>query len=116
MYELATHEYERSFCADKRMPFRASNMPAAILLRYEKMVVEWVQDSLVKKCPDCGEGFGFTRRRHHCRLCGGVVCAPCSETIDVPEVRAFPLPMFPMKPVTTRKVSRYPSITDRLTF
>jgi hypothetical protein len=56
---------------------------------YEKTVVEWVQDSLVKKCPDCGEGFGFTRRRHHCRLCGGVVCAPCSETIDVPEAAAM---------------------------
>ena len=71
--------------------------PLHSFLRYEKTVVEWVQDSLVKKCPDCGEGFGFTRRRHHCRLCGGVVCAPCSETIDVPEVRAFPLPLFSVK-------------------
>eukprot|EP00038_Savillea_parva_P002132 m.110886 g.110886 ORF g.110886 m.110886 type:complete len:929 (+) comp10733_c0_seq2:260-3046(+) len=52
---------------------------------FEKSVVEWTKDTLVKKCPDCGESFGMTRRRHHCRLCGGVVCNACSVTLDIPE-------------------------------
>jgi hypothetical protein len=29
-------------------------------------------------CMFCGEGFTFTRRQHHCRLCGALVCGSCS--------------------------------------
>lgn len=34
-------------------------------------------------CPDCGQPFGFFRRRHHCRLCGSVLCMECSRSLDV---------------------------------
>ncbi|GAA5959355.1 hypothetical protein JCM21900_000702 [Sporobolomyces salmonicolor] len=38
----------------------------------------WVPDSKAERCMRCGEVFGVWRRRHHCRLCGGVVCWACS--------------------------------------
>ena len=32
-----------------------------------------------KACPSCKKGFSAMRRRHHCRVCGGVFCGPCSK-------------------------------------
>lgn len=39
----------------------------------------WVPDSRADKCACCCEGFGLWRRKHHCRLCGQVVCWSCSQ-------------------------------------
>ena len=40
----------------------------------------WVPDNTTSKCKGCAEAFiGAWRRRHHCRLCGGVVCWACSQ-------------------------------------
>ncbi|GAA5891617.1 hypothetical protein JCM8208_007342 [Rhodotorula glutinis] len=38
----------------------------------------WVPDSRAHRCQNCKKEFGVWRRRHHCRLCGGVVCWECS--------------------------------------
>ncbi|KDQ15662.1 hypothetical protein BOTBODRAFT_31546 [Botryobasidium botryosum FD-172 SS1] len=38
----------------------------------------WVPDGRAAACMRCGERFGWRRRRHHCRLCGKVVCSSCS--------------------------------------
>ncbi|KAG9002802.1 hypothetical protein FRB93_011404 [Tulasnella sp. JGI-2019a] len=38
----------------------------------------WVPDAKSEACMRCGGPFGLLRRRHHCRLCGRVVCASCS--------------------------------------
>ncbi|KAL3777474.1 hypothetical protein ACHAW5_007448 [Stephanodiscus triporus] len=43
-------------------------------------VVVSVPDSMRSTCPGCNMGFTYTRRRHHCRLCGDVFCDPCSST------------------------------------
>ncbi|XP_022359384.1 FYVE, RhoGEF and PH domain-containing protein 2 isoform X2 [Enhydra lutris kenyoni] len=41
---------------------------------------QWVRDKMVTMCMRCREPFNaLTRRRHHCRACGYVVCAKCSE-------------------------------------
>ena len=44
----------------------------------EKSLVPWIADSEVKFCPICKKQFNVARRRHHCRLCGGIMCAKCS--------------------------------------
>lgn len=42
----------------------------------------WVPDSKADRCMRCNEMFGVVlRRKHHCRLCGAVVCWECSEKV-----------------------------------
>lgn len=38
----------------------------------------WVEDSAAPSCHACNAHFTFFRGRHHCRICGNVVCASCS--------------------------------------
>ncbi|KAL8933456.1 MAG: hypothetical protein Q9211_005774 [Gyalolechia sp. 1 TL-2023] len=41
----------------------------------EQSVVTWEDDGSVARCPFCQQEFSsYTFRRHHCRLCGRVVC------------------------------------------
>ena len=42
----------------------------------------FVPDSKVDKCMQCFGGFGFWKRRHHCRLCGAVICYSCSTKVS----------------------------------
>ncbi|XP_052767439.1 zinc finger FYVE domain-containing protein 26-like isoform X2 [Mya arenaria] len=43
---------------------------------------KWVPDSSASVCMCCGdERFSMFTRRHHCRRCGRVVCAGCSEQV-----------------------------------
>ncbi|KAM9186220.1 rabenosyn-5 isoform 2-T2 [Dugong dugon] len=50
----------------------------------EKSVVPWVNDQDVPFCPDCGNKFSIRNRRHHCRLCGSIMCKKCMEFISLP--------------------------------
>ncbi|EJU02996.1 hypothetical protein DACRYDRAFT_99426 [Dacryopinax primogenitus] len=38
----------------------------------------WVPDRKATACMRCGKPWTVLRRRHHCRLCGSVVCSRCS--------------------------------------
>lgn len=54
----------------------------------EQSVVTWEDDTAVAKCPFCQQEFGsWTFRRHHCRICGRVVCADpqtgCSSEVGL---------------------------------
>ncbi len=42
----------------------------------------WVPDSRADRCMRCREPFAVWRRRHHCRLCGDVVCWACSMKVS----------------------------------
>lgn len=48
----------------------------------------WVNDRERPGCRACGARFGFSRRRHHCRICGEICCAECCPKVDLalPEV------------------------------
>lgn len=40
----------------------------------------WKRDAEVQACEDCKKGFNpFTRRKHHCRRCGGIFCDDCTK-------------------------------------
>ena len=39
----------------------------------------WMQDKKSQECLRCLEPFNVRRRKHHCRRCGKVVCAACSQ-------------------------------------
>ncbi|CAG2177307.1 unnamed protein product, partial [Oppiella nova] len=49
---------------------------------HEKTVVLWANDDDVRLCPNCAKSFNLSRRRHHCRLCGGIMCHNCSQFLD----------------------------------
>jgi hypothetical protein len=54
----------------------------------EQSVVTWEDDAAVSKCPFCKQEFrSWTFRRHHCRICGRVVCADpetnCSSEVGL---------------------------------
>ncbi|XP_038162161.1 FYVE, RhoGEF and PH domain-containing protein 4a isoform X6 [Cyprinodon tularosa] len=45
-----------------------------------KRAPRWIRDNEVTMCMKCREPFNaITRRRHHCRACGHVVCWKCSD-------------------------------------
>ncbi|KAF7353634.1 FYVE-type domain-containing protein [Mycena venus] len=42
----------------------------------EQRITPWQEDSSVTKCPLCTTNFHpLTNRKHHCRLCGQIICA-----------------------------------------
>ncbi|KAI8666955.1 hypothetical protein NCS56_00830500 [Fusarium sp. Ph1] len=54
----------------------------------EQSVITWEEDANVHKCPFCQQDFGsWTFRRHHCRICGRVVCGDpqtgCSSEVGL---------------------------------
>ena len=48
---------------------------------HEQAVVSWLPEESVKLCPNCARSFNLTRRKHHCRLCGSIMCADCSDYV-----------------------------------
>uniref|UniRef100_A0A5S6QZX2 FYVE-type domain-containing protein n=1 Tax=Trichuris muris TaxID=70415 RepID=A0A5S6QZX2_TRIMR len=47
--------------------------------------VRWTDDKDVTDCQSCQQKFSVSRRRHHCRHCGGIFCHQCSEnTLPLP--------------------------------
>lgn len=49
---------------------------------HEQKVVPWINEKDVPRCPECANSFNMMRRRHHCRLCGGVMCEDCSDFVS----------------------------------
>jgi hypothetical protein len=57
--------------------------PNALDYRY----VGWVFDDDVQNCMICGVDFSFLLRRHHCRVCGNIICSSCSTgTVRIKEL------------------------------
>lgn len=43
------------------------------------MASDWTPDESATSCICCSTNFSITKRKHHCRSCGEVVCKNCSE-------------------------------------
>ncbi|XP_066207970.1 rabenosyn-5 [Saccopteryx leptura] len=69
---------------EKLTAFDRTNTESAKIRAIEKSVVPWVNDQDVPFCPDCGNKFSIRNRRHHCRLCGSIMCKKCMEFISLP--------------------------------
>jgi hypothetical protein len=56
----------------------------------EYRYVGWVFDDDVQSCMICGVDFSFLVRRHHCRVCGDIICSSCSTgTVRIKELPDF---------------------------
>ncbi|RHY11793.1 hypothetical protein DYB26_007376 [Aphanomyces astaci] len=44
---------------------------------------DWVPDSLRAACASCTAKFHVFNRKHHCRLCGEIICGGCSGVMAV---------------------------------
>ncbi|XP_075688540.1 rabenosyn-5 [Rhinoderma darwinii] len=69
---------------EKLTSFDRTNTESARIRAIERSVVPWVSDQDVPFCPDCGNKFTIRNRRHHCRLCGSIMCKRCTELITIP--------------------------------
>lgn len=61
--------------------FGGANLMLPVMENYSAPV--WVPDAMADKCMSCNNVFTMWRRKHHCRLCGNVVCHPCSSKVSV---------------------------------
>jgi len=75
---------------------------------HEQQVVAWISGDLVALCPSCARSFNVARRKHHCRLCGSVLCQDCSEFVDFHFCRKLinPVTISSFKPVEKAGGSR----------
>ncbi|XP_075039801.1 rabenosyn-5 [Mixophyes fleayi] len=69
---------------EKLTSFDRINTDSAKIRAIEKSVVSWVNDQDVPFCPDCGNKFTIRNRRHHCRLCGSIMCRRCTQLLTIP--------------------------------
>ncbi|KAM8994421.1 rabenosyn-5 [Ara ararauna] len=69
---------------EKLTSFDRANTDSTKIRAIEKSVVPWVSDQDVPFCPDCGNKFSIRNRRHHCRLCGSIMCKKCMELVGLP--------------------------------
>ncbi|XP_071507987.1 rabenosyn-5-like [Diadema antillarum] len=76
---------------------------------YERTVVPWVEDSDVPICLSCGNKFSLALRRHHCRLCGSIMCNKCSKFVDLDFCEQVLNPAEGVRKVRRREVQGSPS-------
>ncbi len=62
-------------------------------LEFEQDIVEWIDESKVSLCPSCAKPFGLSRRKHHCRLDGFVICNQCSQFLPFSIARKISMDM-----------------------
>ncbi|KDR16038.1 rabenosyn-5 [Zootermopsis nevadensis] len=61
---------------------------------YEQAVVPWIDDRDVKLCPTCAKHFHVARRKHHCRLCGAIMCHDCTQFLPLSLAKKMTNPAF----------------------
>ncbi|OQS01434.1 hypothetical protein ACHHYP_00735 [Achlya hypogyna] len=64
--------------ASVEMDAAALNKGNVIVLEALRSQDSWVSDSERKRCHICNKNFSAFRRKHHCRVCGEIVCSPCA--------------------------------------
>nr|CAD7594024.1 unnamed protein product [Timema genevievae] len=61
---------------------------------HEQAVVPWIDDKDVRLCPSCAKTFHMARRKHHCRLCGAVMCHDCTHFLPLAIAKKMTIPSF----------------------
>jgi hypothetical protein len=48
-------------------------------LKSKQFNVQWINDHESSRCLICDDLFTVLNRKHHCRICGDLVCDSCSK-------------------------------------
>ncbi|KAK5970348.1 FYVE zinc finger [Trichostrongylus colubriformis] len=68
---------------------------------FEREIVPWSADSESLHCTRCAAKFSIARRRHHCRLCGRVMCHQCSHFLSFLSARKLTNPALAAEMLST---------------
>ncbi|KAJ9580600.1 hypothetical protein L9F63_024215, partial [Diploptera punctata] len=71
----------------------------------EQEVVPWIDDRDVKLCPSCARNFHVARRKHHCRLCGAIMCHDCTQFLPLTAAKKMTSLAFGQQNITNHKPS-----------
>ncbi|XP_011496703.1 PREDICTED: rabenosyn-5 [Ceratosolen solmsi marchali] len=93
-----------------------NNLPNDLVERkaHERAIVPWVDDKDVRLCPTCAKSFNLTRRKHHCRLCGVMMCHDCSMFLSLVEARKMTSPASVQDDLALSPITESTRFTDRL--
>uniref|UniRef100_A0AC34GQT6 FYVE-type domain-containing protein n=1 Tax=Panagrolaimus sp. ES5 TaxID=591445 RepID=A0AC34GQT6_9BILA len=69
---------------------------------FEKETVPWTADN-TSACQSCSAKFYLTRRKHHCRLCGNVICTDCSKFLPFVVAQKLTNPAFTATEISSFK-------------
>ncbi|MFH4984098.1 hypothetical protein AB6A40_010807 [Gnathostoma spinigerum] len=61
---------------------------------FERSIVPWTADSQAHECRCCRIKFSFKKRKHHCCLCGKIICHSCSKFLAFVTARKLTNPAF----------------------
>ncbi|KAG5891671.1 hypothetical protein JTB14_020089 [Gonioctena quinquepunctata] len=61
--------------------------------QHEQELVAWLDGTAVSRCPSCASVFNITRRQHHCRLCGSIMCNTCSYFLSYETAQTIVAPV-----------------------
>jgi rabenosyn-5 len=83
----------------------------------EQSIIAWEEDTAVPRCRFCQQEFSnYSLRRHHCRLCGRVVCGDaqtqCSSLVGLNVVNGIERPFLAMFGLTVVEKARVPVKID----
>ncbi|XP_076644420.1 rabenosyn-5 [Halictus rubicundus] len=92
-----------------------NNLPADPVDRkvHERTIVPWIDEKDVKLCPNCAKSFHIARRKHHCRLCGAVMCHNCTVFLPLHDARKMTSPVSVQDDSAVSPTSERP-ISERL--
>ncbi|XP_066590256.1 rabenosyn-5 [Prorops nasuta] len=72
-----------------------NNLPSDPIDRkaHERTIVPWIDEKDVNLCPSCAKSFHVARRKHHCRLCGSIMCHSCTAFLSLVDARKMTSPV-----------------------
>ncbi|CCF58092.1 hypothetical protein KAFR_0D04440 [Kazachstania africana CBS 2517] len=84
----------------------------------ERSITPWKEDKHVSRCHICQQPFGLLSRKHHCRLCGSIVCDSisrrCSNQVLLYFLQEVTLDLPYQEHITKKEQMEMPDMSVRL--